>query len=72
MTYVTNDMPLATVLENDPGVANILFDYGMHCLGCIMAKGETLAQAAQVHGVDPEQLSTKINTYLAGKSGASA
>lgn len=72
MTYVTNDMPLAQVLEKDPGVANILFDYGMHCLGCLMAQGETLAQAAQVHGVDPEQLSTKINSYLAGKTGATA
>lgn len=72
MTHVTNDMPLAEVLEKDPGVANILFDYGMHCLGCIMASGETLGQAAEVHGIDPEQLSTKINTYLAGKTSASA
>ena len=39
---------------------------GMHCLGCPSARGETLEQACQVHGVDCEELVKKINDHIAG------
>lgn len=38
----------------------------MHCLGCPSARGETLEQACQVHGVDCEELVKKINDHIAG------
>lgn len=64
---VTNDMTIAQVLEVDPGISNILVENGMHCFGCMMASGETIGEAASVHGIDPIALMNSINTYLASK-----
>ena len=35
-------------------------DAGMHCLGCPSAQGETLEEAAMVHGMDVDALMGKI------------
>lgn len=72
MTTITNEMSIAEVLAADPSIANILFETGMHCIGCMMASGESLGEAAYVHGVDPSTLLDRINGYLAGKSTATA
>lgn len=46
---------------NVEAMANILGEYGMHCLGCALSHGETIAQAAVVHGYDPEQMLKELN-----------
>ena len=38
---------------------------GMHCLGCPSSQMETIAEAAMVHGIDPDALVNKINEFLA-------
>lgn len=63
----TKDMTIAKVLQLDAGVSNILFACGMHCLGCMMASGESLSEAALVHGVDADDLIIRINEHLASK-----
>ncbi len=67
-TQISNQMTISEVLEKDPGIANILMESGMHCLGCMMASGESIGEAALVHGVDPIMLMSKINSYLASKA----
>ena len=39
----------------------------MHCVGCPSAQGESLEEAAMVHGMDVDALVEEINTFLAGK-----
>ncbi len=46
-------------------LAQVLFDSGMHCLGCLAAHGETLEQAAAVHGIDPDDLVRRLNEIIA-------
>ena len=36
----------------------------MHCLGCPSSQMETIAEAAMVHGIDPDDLVVEINTFL--------
>ncbi len=67
MKHVTKDMIIMDVLRLDPGTADFFFQIGMHCLGCPSASGESIEQACQVHGVDPDELVEKINSYLAAK-----
>lgn len=64
---IDKSMTIEQVLQADPGVADILMDSGMHCLGCIMASGEDIAQACAVHGIDVDALVDKINAHLEGK-----
>jgi len=54
-------MTIAEILKLRPEAGAILMAKGMHCLGCIIAQGETLAQAAEVHGIPVEELLSELN-----------
>jgi len=58
---VTKDMTVAEIIKLKPQAASILMSYGMHCLGCVIAQGETLEQAAEVHGISVDDLIKGIN-----------
>ena len=53
-------MTIDEMLRTNPNVAPILMEAGMHCLGCPSAQGETLEEAAMVHGMDINDLMAKI------------
>ena len=57
---ISKDMIIADMLQIDPGIASILMASGMHCIGCPSAQGESLDEAAMVHGMDIEDLMTRI------------
>ena len=65
MVVVTKDTMIGDLLRIDAGVAPILLSIGMHCLGCPSSQGETIAEAAMVHGIDPEALVNEIYNFLA-------
>ncbi len=44
----------------NPDIAPVLMEIGMHCLGCPSAQGETLEEAAMVHGIAVDDLMAKI------------
>jgi hydroxylamine reductase len=58
---ITKDTTIAEVLKLRPSAAAILMSRGMHCLGCVIAQGETLEQAAEVHGIPIAELLEAIN-----------
>lgn len=64
---VSKDMLIGEIIALDPGNAAILMASGMHCVGCPASQGESLEEAAQVHGMDCDQLVKDMNEYLAGK-----
>lgn len=64
---VNKDMIIADMLQVDPGIAAILMASGMHCIGCPSAQGESLEQAAMVHGLDAQKLVDSVNDYLEKK-----
>ena len=58
---------IGDVLDADPTTASFFFDMGMHCLGCPSARGESIEEACEVHGVDADELVKKLNAHVAGK-----
>ena len=60
MAEITKEMTIGEILRTNPAVAPVLLEAGMHCLGCPSAQGESLEEAAMVHGVDVEDLMGKI------------
>lgn len=56
------------MLEYDMGIAYILMQSGMHCVGCPSSIGESLEQACEVHGLDADEVLQSINDYLAAKN----
>ena len=54
----------------DPGIAPVFMNVGMFCVGCPASQGETVAEAAMVHGIDADELVEELNNYLAGREGS--
>ena len=49
------------------GVAVVLMNAGMHCIGCPSSIGESLEEACMVHGIEVDELLKNINEYFANK-----
>lgn len=63
---ITKDMLIIDALkEGDPQkISDVLQASGMHCLHCMLAHGETIEEAAAVHGIDVDDLIEKLNAVL--------
>ena len=46
---------------------SVLMNAGMHCIGCPSSIGESLEEAAMVHGINPDELLVNINKYFEKK-----
>lgn len=67
LTEITKDMTIGDILDADRETVPFFLEMGMHCLGCPASRGETVAQACEVHGVDEDELVNKINEFLKNK-----
>jgi hydrid cluster protein-associated redox disulfide domain len=65
---ITKQTTMGEMLEYDMGIAYILMQSGMHCVGCPSSIGESLEQACEVHGLDADEVLQSITDYLATKN----
>lgn len=63
MSQITKDTIISEILSIAPDSAPLFRAIGMHCLGCAMASGETLEQACAAHGVDADDMLSKLEAY---------
>ncbi len=61
---ITKDMYIGEILQMDRGLAGILMNAGMHCLGCPSSQMESIEDAAAVHGFNVNDLLKQLNDYL--------
>ncbi len=67
MATVNKDMTIGELLMMDRGCAVVLMEAGMHCVGCPASAGESIEEAAGVHGFDVNELVDKLNAYFDNK-----
>ena len=65
MKKITKDTTIGEAITIDEGIIPILMSAGMHCVGCPASQGETLEEAAMVHGMDIDQRMEAIEDYIA-------
>ncbi len=65
MVTVTKETIIGDLLDINSGCAKYFFEIGMHCLGCPCSRGESIADACEVHGTDADELVRKLNEYFA-------
>ena len=53
-------MNIGEILDNARETVPFFLSLGMHCLGCPSAQGESLEEAAMVHGLNVDDLMSKI------------
>jgi hybrid cluster-associated redox disulfide protein len=61
---ITKDSIIGDVLDKYPETAEIFFSIGMHCLGCPASRGESIAQACEVHNADCDALVDNLNQAI--------
>lgn len=64
MDKITKDSLIGDILDNYPDSAQYFVGMGMHCLGCPSARGESVAQACNVHGLDPDEFVVLLNKLI--------
>ena len=72
MIKITKEMIIGDILNEAPDMAPVLMAAGMHCIGCPSAQGESLEEAAWVHGIDPDLLVARVNAFLESQEAAQA
>lgn len=64
MVKISKDMIISDIIQIDANLVPILINAGMHCIGCPSAQGESLEEAAMVHGLDADKLVADLNGFL--------
>ena len=60
----TKQTTMGEMLEYDMGIAYVLMQCGMHCVGCPSSIGESLEDACAVHGLDADEVLAVICDYV--------
>lgn len=67
-TYILKkDSNLLAVSQESPRAAELLADYGLHCVSCFFSEFDTLETGAKVHGMsnaDMEDMIKEINEQM--------
>ena len=58
---ITENTTIFEAIQINPKAGEILMSFGMHCLGCALAHGETVGEAAEVHGADLQEMLRQLN-----------
>ena len=61
---ITKDMKIGDIVEKYPKAAEKLWEMGLMCVMCHMAKDETLEQGAITHELDPDELVKELNKVI--------
>jgi len=56
MQKITEKIKISELIEKYPETVSVLFEKGIHCVGCHAAAFETLEQGFQAHGLNEEQI----------------
>lgn len=58
---ITKDSIIGQVIRANPATVAVFRAHGMGCLGCPSASGESIAKAADIHGIDLAKLLEELN-----------
>ncbi len=62
--WITPDMTIDEVLQRYPETIVIFARHGVECPGCCAASYDNIAQGAQIHKADLDQLLQELNALV--------
>lgn len=57
---VTKDSNLGQVMLKHPETAEVLLDFGLHCVGCFASSFDTIEMGAKIHGMTDEEVTEMV------------
>ena len=61
---VTKDMNILEAVQKFPVIVQVFQKYGLGCVGCMVAAGETLGEGITSHGLDADALIAEMNKLI--------
>ncbi len=58
---ISKDSILGDVVQRYPETAEIMLEYGLHCVGCFANQFDTVEQGALLHGMDEEEIEEMLD-----------
>lgn len=58
---ILKEMTIGEIVRTYPKCVEILFSFGMGCVGCPSAQAETIEEACRVHGIDADEVIKALN-----------
>jgi len=62
---ITKGMAIGQVVEEHPETVPVFFKHGLGCVGCAIARFESIEQGARAHGVEVDSLIADLNDAVA-------
>lgn len=63
---IRHDMIIRDVVARYPETMEVMFEYGVHCVGCGYASFETMEQGAALHRIDLQEYLEDLNDEVFG------
>jgi hybrid cluster-associated redox disulfide protein len=57
---ITKENNIAELVAKYPDVAEVLLDYGLHCVGCFANAFDNIETGAKIHGFSDEEIDEMV------------
>ena len=64
-TYINENTLVGEIVNTYPESIEVLMSKGMHCLGCPASQAESISDACLVHGLNPDEVISAVNSKIA-------
>lgn len=61
---ITKDTNILEAVQTYPVIAQVFQKYGLGCIGCMVASGESLGEGISAHGLNADALVQEINDLI--------
>lgn len=61
---VTKDTNILEAVQKYPVIAQVFQRYGLGCIGCMVASGESLGEGISSHGLNADAIIAEINELI--------
>ncbi|WP_410207745.1 DUF1858 domain-containing protein [Fusobacterium sp.] len=64
---VDKNTNILVAVQNYPIIREVFAKYGLGCVGCMIAAGETLGEGISAHGLNADEVIAEINRVISEK-----
>ena len=63
---ITKESSFEEALSKKPEAAEIMFKYGLHCIGCMFSPLESVEEGAKAHGLSDKEIEEMLKEINKG------
>lgn len=61
---ITKDMNILEAVQKYPVITTVFRKYGLGCVGCMVASGESIGEGLEAHGLNADAIIKEMNELI--------